>query len=359
MPGRRLSSVRHVPGAAVGVAGVVALSAAALFVGASASLANTGAGDAADLASGATAHRDLLSGTYSGAGLTLATDAAGRVAVGRVTAGSPAAAAGLRVGDVVVRVADADVSRSPASQVAGLLRGTTDSQVSILVRRGEADVDVALTRTGVTSRSVHVRDLGDRTRVIRIDRFSADAAASVKQAVLEAPRARGLVLDLRMNPGGRVDQAVAVAGLFLDAGPMATVAYVAADDGRTNSLSLRTTGAAITDLPLVVLVDGGSASAAEMLTGALQDRGRAVVAGARTFGKGTVHIFNAPLRGGVQGGSLTTSTNLATSSTLATYTTPHGHEVDGQGLLPDVLLNDPVSDADAFAAALAILAGSA
>jgi carboxyl-terminal processing protease len=218
-----------------------------------------------------------------------------------------------------------------------------------VVRRGAADVDVALTRTGVRSRSVHVRDLSDRTRVIRVDRFSADAAAGVEQAVLEAPRARGLVLDLRMNPGGRVDQAVAVAGLFLDAGPLATLAPVDAQGDVALPAQLRTAGQAITDLPLVVLVDAGSASAAELLTGALQDRGRAVVAGARTFGKGTVQILTPTTREGDANEGLTT---------LATYLTPDGRAVDGEGLLPDVVLNDPVSDADAFAAALAILAGS-
>lgn len=301
-------------------------------------------------ASAMATHRDLLSGTYSGAGLTLTTDGDGQVAIGDVVAGSPAAASGFRVGDVVVRVANADVRGAHSSQVAGLLRGSPASKVSVVVRRGDGDVDVALTRTGVASRDVQVSDLADRTRIIRIDRFSAHVAQSVEQAVIEGPAPKAIVLDLRSNPGGRVDEAVAVAGVFLDPGIVATLHSVSSDggDGSNNGAqALKTRGKALTSVPLVVLVDSGSASAAELLTGALQDRGRAVVAGAQTYGKGTVQIVTSGAD--AQGaGSVTT---------VARYTTPDGREVDGTGLTPDVMLRDPVSTTDAYAAARSILVG--
>ncbi|MCW2777379.1 MAG: C-terminal processing peptidase-3 [Frankiales bacterium] len=159
-------------------------------------------------------------------------------------------------------------------------------------------------------------DSGER---VVVPAFGAGVGSAVRAAVTAPAARQGLLLDLRGNPGGRLDEAVATASAFLDGGPV--VSYTRRDAGRR---TLTATGHGDTTTPLVVLVDGGTASAAEVVAAALQDRGRAVLVGSRTFGKGSVQEPQ-PLPDGT-----------ALELTVARWTTPSGRSVDGVGLVPDV-----------------------
>ncbi|MGY5103586.1 S41 family peptidase, partial [Streptomyces sp. 900105245] len=169
-----------------------------------------------------------------------------------------------------------------------------------------------------TTDSVTERRLPGGVTVVRIAAFTKGAAGAVRAALRDAPADAGVVLDLRGNSGGLVTEAVDTASAFLDGGLVATYDV----DGAQRALHADAGGD--TDRPLVALVDGGTMSAAELLTGALQDRGRAVVIGSRTFGKGSVQM----------------PTNLPDGSvaelTVGHYRTPSGRSVDGRGITPDL-----------------------
>lgn len=285
---------------------------------------------------GGDALQALLDGRYSGLGVWLRATSAqdARAVIASVTADSPAARAGLEPGDAIVEIDGRDTAAEDSGAIAGDLRGPSGTVVQLVVRSaGGATRAVAVTRADVPSTTVSTDLLAPGIERIRIATFSRGAGAQVAAAVA-AGRAHGIdayVLDLRGNPGGLLDEAVRTASVFLDGGPVVSLA------GR--SVPAQTLDAARggdTRVPLAVLVDGGTASAAEVLAGALRDRGRAVLVGTRTFGKGSVQQV----------------THLSDGSeleiTVATYRTPDGDAVDGVGIAPDVAV-DPLDPPQAAA----------
>jgi len=267
--------------------------------------------------------QDALDGHYTGVGLWLRPLGGGGVEVGSVQPGSPASRSGLRAGDVLVSVDGTDVGSADVTAVAAMLRGEERTTVRLVVRRGERTQEVPLSREALSTQDVAVERLRGGVVRVRVQAFTRGVGRDVRRAVLDRDRrrARGVVLDLRGNPGGLLDEAVEVASAFLDGGPV--VAY----ERRGKPVrTLEALGGGDVTTPLVVLVDAATASAAEVVTAALQDRNRAVVVGARTFGKGTVQ---EPAR---------LSDGSGLELTVGRYVTPGGRSIEGQGLEPDVLV---------------------
>ncbi|MFJ8491498.1 S41 family peptidase [Streptomyces sp. NPDC094038] len=266
---------------------------------------------------------EALDGQYTGVGLWARRTADGRIGVTKVQAGSPAAEAGIRKGDRLRSIDGEDVDGRPVTDVVSLLRGdATDARagttVTLGLERGTRAWSETLRRALLSTDSVTVRKLTAGITVIKVSAFTRGSGELVRSAVRQAPADGGIVLDLRGNSGGLVSEAVTAASAFLDGGLVATYDV----DGAERSLHAEPGGD--TARPLVALVDGGTMSAAEMLTGALQDRGRAVVLGSRTFGKGSIQM---PTR--LPDGSVA-------ELTVGHYRTPSGHTVDGRGITPDL-----------------------
>lgn len=266
---------------------------------------------------------EALDGAYTGVGLWARRERDGRIEVTKVRAGSPAATAGIRVGDLLRSVDGAKVDGRPVTEVVSLLRGdATDAPagtpVKVGMERGTRAWDLTLRRARLSVDPVTARQLPGGITVIRIASFTKGAGAAVREAVHRVPASSGIVLDLRGNSGGLVTEAVTAASAFLDGGLVATYDV----DGDQRALHAEPGGD--TGRPLVALVDGGTMSAAELLTGALQDRGRAVVVGSRTFGKGSVQMPSRLPDGSVA------------ELTVGHYRTPSGRAVDGRGITPDL-----------------------
>ncbi|MFR9790920.1 S41 family peptidase [Streptomyces sp. MB22_4] len=273
--------------------------------------------------------QDALDGRYTGVGLSAARGQDGRIEVTGVRPGSPAAAAGVRTGDRLRSVDGARADGLPVTEVVSRLRGDADdapagTTVTLGLQRGARAWTETLRRATLTTDSVTVRRLSGHATLIRIASFTRGTGARVREALRASPADGGIVLDLRGNSGGLVTEAVATASALLDGGLVATYDV----DGAQRALHAAPGGD--TARPLVVLVDGGTMSAAELLTGALQDRGRAVVIGSRTFGKGSIQM---PTR--LPDGSVA-------ELTVGHYRTPCGHAVDGRGITPDLEAGDGV-----------------
>ncbi|MGC5361946.1 S41 family peptidase [Streptomyces sp. DT24] len=279
-----------------------------------------------------------LDGSYTGVGLSARRAADGRVAVAGVRTGGPADAAGVRGGDLIRTVDGRPVDGRPVSEVVALLRGddrdaVPGSAVVLGLQRGDRRWSVTPRRTRLSTEPVTVRRLAERKAatvsgagtpavLIKVGSFTRGAGAKVRDAVREAPSGDGILLDLRGNAGGLVGEAVTAASAFLDGGLVATY------DVRGEQRALYADPGGDTDRPVVVLVDGGTMSAAELLTGALQDRGRAVTVGSRTFGKGSVQMPSK-----LPGGSVA-------ELTVGHYRTPGGRSVDEKGITPDVTVTE-------------------
>lgn len=290
-----------------------------------------------------------LDGRYTGVGLGLRRLSDGRIEVSRVREDSPAAKAGIRAGDLLRAVDGDDVRGRPVTEVVGLLRGDAGSAartgqaaagtvVTLTLERGPRVWTRTVRRARLSADSVTVRRLHDGPTVIAVGSFTKGSGDAVRSAVAEAPEAGGVILDLRGNSGGLVSEAVTAASAFLDGGLVATYDI----DGDQRALHAEPGGD--TTRPLVALVDGGTMSAAELLTGALQDRGRAVVVGSRTFGKGSVQMPSRLPDGSVA------------ELTVGHYRTPSGRSVDGHGITPDLDV-DTDADQDALERAETVLSG--
>src|SRR5262245_14313511 len=270
-------------------------------------------------------------GSYPGVGIEVVAEDAG-VKILRPIEGSPADLAGLLAGDIIVKIDNKEVGTDQAGAIAQL-RGPSGSSVKLTVRReGTADLlDFALRRAKVDVRSVTHTTLDPGFGYVRITSFSETTADDVGRAVAALKRENpkglhGLVLDLRNNPGGVLEAGVAVADAFLNDGVIVTA------DGRTPDARFRmeaTPGDLIDGAELVVLVNGGSASASEIVAGALKDHNRAELIGHKTYGKGSVQTV-MPL---AQGGAI----KLTTSR----YYTPSGVSIHGKGIIPDIVAQGP------------------
>ncbi|WP_405810484.1 S41 family peptidase [Streptomyces sp. NBC_01520] len=267
-----------------------------------------------------------LDGSYTGVGISARRSARGVITVTGVQTGGPADLAGVREGDRLRSVDGRPVGERPVAEVVALLRGdrtgaAEGTPVVLGLRRGDRAWTVTLRRARLSTEAVTVRRLGDDPSaavLIKVAAFTKGTGTAVRDAVDAAPRDAGILLDLRANAGGLVTEAVTASSAFLDGGLVATY------DVHGDQRALYADPGGDTGRPVVVLVDGGTMSAAELLTGALQDRGRAVTVGSRTFGKGSVQMPSK-----LPGGSVA-------ELTVGHYRTPAGRSVEGQGITPDV-----------------------
>lgn len=268
------------------------------------------------------------SGAYGGLGLEVQV----RDGVLRVVAAiddTPAALGGLKSGDIIVRIDGTPLEGDVMSRAVDRLRGTPGTQITLTVMRDAAEpFDVTLKREVIKISSVRSRWLSDSVGYVRISTFQADTASALNRAVSRLQKSAsldGLVLDLRSNPGGLLQAAVGVADAFVERGTLVSTR------GRQSLATMQfsaTAGDLLKGAPLVVLIDGGSASAAEIVAGALQDHRRGLVVGQRSFGKGSVQSV-LPLANG-DGVKLTT----------ARYYTPSDRSIQAEGIVPDVELPD-------------------
>jgi carboxyl-terminal processing protease len=281
------------------------------------------------------------SGAYAGVGLWLR-PAGTQLVVSQVAAVSPAEQAGVRVGDELRAVDDRTTKGLSPADVAATLRGLPGTRVSLLLGRGASLRTLVLTREQVPALEVTWAMVSPHVGKIVVPAFSKGVGRQVRDAVaaLHRQHVSGIVLDLRGDPGGLLSEAVETASAFLDGGSVVT--YTRREEDPQH---LDAGGKGDTRTPLVVLVDGGTASAAEVVTGALQDRGRAVVVGSRTFGKGSVQ---EPHR-------LPDGSSLAL--TVARYTLPSGRSVEGVGIEPDIEVDDGSSTDLALKRAIEVLSG--
>ncbi|MGH8030550.1 MAG: S41 family peptidase [Arenimonas sp.] len=273
---------------------------------------------------------ELTTGRYVGIGVELELRGERELTVVAPVDGGPAAKAGLHSGDVIVAIDDHPIVGRDVDTASEGLRGPPGSPVKLRVRRsGTADpLEFTLVRAQITVRAVSGRLLEPGYAYIRIGSFQADTGADLAAQVRKltdanGARLRGVLLDLRSNPGGVLASAVASADVFLDGG------LVVRSRGRlaTSNASYRANpGDLISGAPIVALIDSGTASAAEVLAGALQDHHRARLVGSRSFGKGSIQSV-VPLANGD-----------AVKLTTGRYFTPGGHSIQARGLTPDVRL---------------------
>jgi carboxyl-terminal processing protease len=284
---------------------------------------------------------DALEGRYSGVGVWLRRGSRG-VEVGSVQEGSPADSAGVSAGDVLVAVDGRQLSGRSVDEAAQRLRGEGGSAVDVAIQRGRAKRAVRLTRTTYSSEAVVLERLRGSVVRLAIPSFTRGVGRELRRALSDDASAYrgGIVLDLRDNSGGYLDEAVEVASAFLDGGPVVSYERRNGDRRVLNAL-----GAGDTDTPVVVLVNGGTASAAEVVAAALQDRGRAVVVGSKTYGKGSVQ---EPSR---------LSDGSALELTVGRYLTPDGRSLDGVGVEPDVVVADTQPARAAERRAITVLSG--
>lgn len=274
--------------------------------------------------------RESLQGTFGGIGAFLSRPEDGGDIVLEPIPGNPAEIAGILAGDVLVAVDGVEITpEMTVADVADLIKGLKGTTVTLTVIHPGAlePVDIEIERDDILIPSVTYRLLEEDATIgyIQLTRFSGESSNEVADAIrtLQAGGAEKLILDLRQNGGGLLDAAVDVADHFLDGGP---VVYQESktDDDRTFSATSATLAP---DMPLVVLVDAGTASASEILAGALQDRERAkLVGGSKTFGKGSVQLV------------FDLSDGSSIHVTSARWLTPSRQQIDGQGLEPDVLV---------------------
>jgi carboxyl-terminal processing protease len=266
---------------------------------------------------------------FSGVGLTLIPGETGLL-VTRTEPG-PARIAGIRPGDTILAVDGSSAAALSFDEAVGRIVGREGSLVQLRVLRANRTLTYDLVRQRFRRSSVSARMLDGRTGVIRIDRFALGTSKGVRVATrrLERQGARGLVVDLRGNPGGLLTQAVDVASLFLERG--STVVALAGANRPESLIYAR--GGQKTRLPVVVLVDRRSASAAEVVAAALHDHGRALLVGEPTFGKSLVQEIDRLPSGG------------ALKLTVATYKTPTGRDISAGGVVPDVGTRQPLRSA--------------
>jgi carboxyl-terminal processing protease len=290
--------------------------------------------------------------SFSGIGVTVRPDRQGLV-VESVIPGTPAARAGLRPGDAIVGVGGQPLAGHPESFAIGLIKGRPGTAVTLTWRRGARRITRRVQRARVTQPVVAAQLASYRGRrygVVAYSSFTAQSSDQVRAAVSRLLKrgARGIVLDLRGNGGGLLDEAVAVASIFVPDGTIVSTA------GRIVPRHVYTAsgGAIRGSIPVVVLVDRGTASSAEIVTGALHDRRRAKVVGTRTFGKGVFQQVRELRNGG------------ALDLTVGQYFLPGGENIggrgvtEGKGIQPDVRAqDDPRTPRDeALDAALATVA---
>ncbi len=255
---------------------------------------------------------------------------------------TPAQRAGIKAGDLIIRLDDKPVKGMTLQEAVKIMRGEPGTKITLTIVREGVDkpLKITLTRAIIKIRSVKHKLLQPGYGYVRITSFQSRTGEQLHKAIAELKKEgplKGLILDLRNNPGGVLNAAVAVSDAFLEAGK---IVYT---DGRIEEAKMEfkaTPGDIIKGVPMVVLINPGSASASEIVAGALQDHHRAIIMGQKSFGKGSVQTILPLSNGG------------AIKLTTARYYTPSGRSIQAEGIVPDIVLGivrlEPVKEAEEF-----------
>ncbi len=291
--------------------------------------------------------KEGTSGKFVGLGIEITTED-GLIKVVSPIEGTPADKAGIQAGDLITRIDDKTVRGLSITEAVKRMRGKANTQVTLTIsRKSENRVfPVTITRAEIRTQSVRGKMVEPGYAWIRISQFQertvADFAKKIEEVYKEDPNIKGIVLDLRNDPGGLLDAAVAISAAFLPQGvpvvstkgqlPESNTLYKAIPQDyaavTTNGDPLSNLPAALKDVPIVVLVNQGSASASEIVSGALQDHKRATIMGIQTFGKGSVQTVRPLTR------------DTALKITTARYYTPNGTSIQAQGVIPDIMVDE-------------------
>jgi carboxyl-terminal processing protease len=254
---------------------------------------------------------------------------------------TPAWKAGIKAGDKVIAIDGKSTKGLSLVEASQLMRGKRGEKIVLRVVRDneENPIDISIVRGSVKIKSVKYTDLEDGYAYVRITSFientSKDLEKVIEEHLKQKTKIEGLLIDLRKNPGGLLDQAIKVSDMFLKEG---VIVSTIGRDKAQKEVSLASKKGKFTDFPIIILVDGFSASASEIVSGALQDNKRALIAGERTFGKGSVQSV------------VKLGDGSGLKLTVARYYTPSGISIQAEGISPDVTIEDV--DPDAFAKAV-------
>jgi len=264
--------------------------------------------------------------------------------------GTPAYKAGVRPGDLIMKINDKDTENMKLEEAVSLLRGPADSKVKVsFYRKGVLQpIDIELKRKKIEIPSIRETMLANKIGYIKIINFGEKTTEELEKALdnLSGQGMKKLIIDLRYNPGGALNAVVDMADLFLDKGLV--VYTVGKDSSETKKFFSSDNTSINTKVPMAVLINGGSASASEILAGALKDRKRAVVVGEKSYGKGTVqNVFKI----------LDKDEMLGLKITIAKYYTPGGYVIDKNGIEPDIKVDMPKMEPEEELASIKILEG--
>jgi len=265
------------------------------------------------------------SGEFGGLGITVGMKDGALTVIAPID-GTPADKAGLESGDIILKIDDKSTLGMTIDEAVSLMRGKVGDPIDLaIVRKGEnKPLDIHIVRGIITIESVHAKMIGDDILYLRVASFDQKVAADVTKEIKKHKKAtKGIVLDLRNNPGGLLDQAVELVDIFVDKGKIVSQKGRHESDDKTYSA---TSSSTLTKVPLVVLINGGSASASEIVSGALQDHKRGVLVGENTFGKGSVQVV------------LPITDKEAIKLTIARYYLPSGRTIQAVGVKPDIIV---------------------
>ena len=262
-------------------------------------------------------------GEFGGLGITVGIKDGALTVIAPID-GTPADKAGLKSGDIILKIDDKSTISMTIDEAVSLMRGKVGEAIDLaIVRKGESKpLNIHIIRGIITIESVHSKRIGDDILYVRVASFDKKVADDVAKDIKKMKAStKGIVLDLRNNPGGLLDQAVELVDLFIDEGAIVSQKGRKKSDEKIYSASKSTT---ITEVPMVILINGGSASASEIVSGALQDHKRAVILGENTFGKGSVQVV------------LPITEKEAIKLTIARYYLPSGRTIQAVGVKPDI-----------------------
>jgi len=267
-------------------------------------------------------------GEYQGIGVTIAPDDNGLINVVSPIDGSPAAKAGIRTGDKIISVGGKPYDGSSIDQAVAAMRGKPGTKVDLVVLRGNDEMEFSIIRANIVMQSVRSEVLDGNIGYIRISSFEERTAEDFKQQLrdMELKRVKGIVIDLRDNGGGLVETSVQIADMLLDEG---VVTYT---EDRKGEKEYYRSNAGSTDLPYVILVNGGTASASEILTAAVKDHKAGKIVGTNTYGKGIIQSIEQLPNGD------------AVKLTIMQYFSPNGNVIHKVGIKPDVEVEELAED---------------
>ena len=239
---------------------------------------------------------------------------------------TPAKKAGVKAGDIILKIKDQSTLKMTIDEAVSIMRGKAGTPIDItIVRKGEnKPIKIDIIRGIIKIKSVHAKTIGDDVLYLRVSSFDNNVAKHLTKFINKYKKTtKGIVLDLRNNPGGSLDQAIKAVDIFVDSGVIVSQKGKTKTDDSSYSASKNTT---LTKVPMVVLVNGGSASASEIVSGALQDAKRAIIIGENTFGKGSVQMLLP----------ITDDKKEAIKITIAKYYLPSGRSIQAKGIIPDI-----------------------